>query len=108
MDLFTYGCQGNRFRDLFKLFSNEPRYRNRDPASTFLRSIRVEARQSVGYWTASPVYTVDQILQDMIDRCKELKLRVAVPQKRARQQAMMMLTVQTMNFLHSGYYRMPL
>jgi hypothetical protein len=44
----------------------------------------------------------------MIDRCKELKLRLAVPQRRAKPEAMMMVTVQTMNFLHTGRRSMAL
>ncbi len=88
--------------DLRKLFSDDPKFRNRPTAASFLRSARPQIRQAVAKWTGTHTYTVDQVLRDMIDRCKELKLRLAVPQRQARTEAMMMVAVQTMNFLHTG------
>ena len=50
-------------------------------------------------------YTIDQVLGDMIDRCRELGLRVAVPEDQAKLDFIIALTVQTMNYLHSGRHR---
>jgi len=50
-------------------------------------------------------YTIDHVLQNMIDRCKELQLRVTTPKREARRRVMIVLTVQVMNVLHSGYHR---
>jgi hypothetical protein len=50
-------------------------------------------------------YTIDQVLGDMIDRCRELGLRVAVPEDEAKLDFTIALTVQTMNYLHSGRHR---
>lgn len=94
--------------DLRRLFSDERRFANRQTAAGFLRRIRPELRQVVAEWTGTHPYTIDQVLQDMIDRCRELKLRLARPQHQARHQAMIMVTVQTMNFLHQGHHRVPL
>ena len=94
--------------DLLKLFSDEPRYRHRPTAASFLRRIRVELRQTVADWTGTHPYTIDQVLDDMIDRCHELHLRLARPQREARTEAMIMVAVQTMNFLHNGHHRVPL
>lgn len=94
--------------DLRQIFSDAPRYASRPTAASFLRSIRAELRDKVARWTATHPYTIDQVLRDMIDRCKELKLRLAVPEPRARQEAMIMVTVQTMNYLHSGHHRVAL
>ena len=41
-----------------------------------------------------------------IERCRELKLRVAIPEEQARQGFTVLLTVQTMNHLHSGGHRL--
>jgi hypothetical protein len=41
----------------------------------------------------------------MIDRCKDLKLRLVTPTSEARRRVMIVLTVQVMNVLHSGYHR---
>ncbi len=94
--------------DLRKLFSDDPRYRDKPTAAAFLRSVRPQVREAVARWTGTHAYTVDQVLRDMIDRCKELKLRLAVPERVARTEAMIMVSVQTMNFLHTGRRRVAL
>ena len=88
--------------DLRRIFSNEPRYRDRETAAAFLRRHRVELRRRVADWTETSPYTIDQVLRDMIDRCKELRLRLARPQSEARIEALMLVTVQTMYFLQTG------
>ncbi|MEM7625843.1 MAG: putative zinc-binding metallopeptidase [Planctomycetota bacterium] len=90
--------------DLRKLFSTEPRYAHRPTAASFLRRIRPELRDAVARWTGTHAYTIDQVLRDMIDRCKELNLRLAVPETKAKNEAMMMVTVQTMNYMLSGHH----
>jgi len=94
--------------DLRKLFSDDPKYRDRPNAAAFLRSVRPQVREAVARWTGTHAYTVDQVLRDMIDRCKELKLRLAVPKRQAKTEAMMMVAVQTMSFLHTGKRRVAL
>ncbi len=90
--------------DLHRLFSAEPRYASRPTAASFLRKIRSELREDVARWTGAHAYTIDQVLRDMIERCQELKLRLAVPQSRARSEATMMLTVQTMSYMLAGHH----
>lgn len=94
--------------DLRKLFSDDARFASKPTAAAFLRGVRPQVRDAVARWTGTHTYTVDQVLRDMIDRCKELKLRLAVPKRRARSEAVMMVTVQTMIFLHTGRRRVAL
>ena len=68
-------------------------------AASFLRGVRKEISSTVAVWTGAHNYTIDQVLQDMIDRCRELKLRLAAPPRSAKTQATILLTVQTMNCL---------
>lgn len=91
-------------RDLRMPFSDETKYANRQSAAAFLRQVRPEIRHRAAEWTGVPPYTIDQVLRDMIDRCKELKLRLAKPRHEAKMDAMLMVTVQTMNHLHRGHY----
>ena len=90
--------------DLLKLFSAEPKYRGRMSASAFLREVRPELRDDVSRWTGAHAYTIDQVLQDMIDRSRELKLRLKIAQPRAKKEATMMLTVQTMSYMLAGHH----
>jgi hypothetical protein len=94
-------------RDLRRLFSDDRRYAGRPSAASFLRSIRKEIRDSVVEWTGTHAYTIDQVLQEMIDRSRELRLRLTTDPSRAKTQAMILLTVQTMNTLHTRRHEIP-
>jgi hypothetical protein len=95
-------------QDLRKLFSDAPEYAKRPSAAAFLRRIRAELRKTVAHWTGEYQYTIDQVLGEMIDRCRELNLRMDRPVRQARRDAMVLVTVQTMNYLHSGQHRVAL
>ena len=56
-------------------------------------------------WTGQYQYTIDQILSEMIERCRELDLRLDRSESRTRRAAETMLTVQTMNVLHHGHHK---
>jgi len=94
--------------DLRRLFSDEPRFQSRPRASVFLRAIRQEIRGEVASWTGAHSYTVNQVLQTMIERCRELKLRLALSREEARRQATLLLTVHTMNCLHGRRHEIAL
>jgi len=78
------------------------------PASTFLRRVRPELRRVVSEWTGEYQYTVDQALNEMIGRCKELGLQVDRSEREVKRDAVVLLTVQTMNYLHGGHHRLAL
>jgi hypothetical protein len=88
-------------RDLLRLFSDDARHRRSERASVFLRRNRADIRRLVSRWTGEYQFTVDQVLADMIGRCRELKLRAVGSERRLRMDAALMLTVNTMHFLHS-------
>lgn len=86
-------------RDLLRLFSDAPEHRRSERASAFLRRNRADIRRLVSRWTGEYQFAVDQVLTDMIGRCRDLKLRAAGPERRLRMDAALMLTVNTMHFL---------
>ncbi|OFW37947.1 MAG: hypothetical protein A3F70_03275 [Acidobacteria bacterium RIFCSPLOWO2_12_FULL_67_14] len=92
-------------RDLRRLFSESPEYAGNITAAQFLSRIRRPMRRLVSGWTGIYQYTIDQVLEDMIARSRELRLRLAVPEEQARQEFAVLLTVQAMNYLHSGGHR---
>jgi hypothetical protein len=75
-------------------------------AAHFISRIRRPVRRVVSDWTGIYQYTIDQVIEDMIARCRELKLRLAVPEEQARREFTVLLTVQAMNYLHSGGHRL--
>ncbi len=95
-------------RDLRRIFSDDPAFRQHPRASKFLRRVRREVRRLVASWTGAYQYTVDQVFEDIVNRCRELDLRLAVPETQAKLDFAVLLTVQTMNFLHSGRHRVAL
>lgn len=105
-----YGMDYPNFydRDLRRLFcssSDDPRLPR---AAAFLRRIRAELRRIVARWTGEYQYTIDQVLGEMIDRCRELDLRLDRREAQVRREALVMLTVQIMNYLHGGHHRVAL
>ena len=105
-----HGVEHPKFydRDLRRLFSDAPEFANNMTAAQFLGKIRRPVRRVVADWTGIYQYTIDRVLADMITRCRELKLRLAVPEEQARYEFTVLLTVQTMNYLHSGRHRVAL
>ena len=95
-------------RDLRRIFSPDPAFQRHPAATTFLRRVRREVRRLVSTWTGAYQYTVDQVFEDIMNRCRELELRLAVPEPQAKLDFAVLLTVQTMNFLHSGRHRVAL
>jgi hypothetical protein len=95
-------------RDLRRLFSDAPEYAGNITAAQFLARIRRPVRRLVGGWTGIYQYTIDQVLEDIIQRCRELKLRLTLPEEQTRQEFTVLLTVQAMNYLHSGGHRLAL
>lgn len=87
--------------DLRRLFSEEPRHRRNEAASSFLRRNRAEIRRLVSKWTGEYQYTLDLVLTDMIGRCRDLRLRVAGPEREAVMNFAVLLTVKTMHFQYS-------
>lgn len=89
-------------RDLRRVFSNDPKHARRETAARFLLRVRPRILGMVAEWTGHHPYNIDQLVKDIIDRCKELKLRLARPKKEAELHIALMLAVQTMNYLHAG------
>ena len=95
-------------RDLRKLFSDAPEAAGRPTAARFLARIRKEVRRKVRRWTGVYQYTIDQVFEDIIERCSELELRLAGPEEQTKIDFIILLTVQTMSYLHSGRHRIAL
>jgi hypothetical protein len=88
-------------RDLRKLFSDDPAHNHRKLASTFLRENRAEIRRLVARWTGEYEYTLEQVLQDMIGRTRELRLRAVGSAARLKIEFAIVLTANTLHFHYS-------
>ena len=88
-------------RDLRRLFPPSTRRRKQQSASAFLRRIGAELPRRVAFWTGEYAYTINLVLKDMIQRCRELDMRVSRPESALRREAAIFLTMQTMKYLYS-------
>ena len=105
-----YGLEHPDFYDcdLQRLFSDAPEHSGCPSAAAFLRRIRPTLRRAVAEWTGEYQYTIDQVLCEMVARCRALNLRLHRPDDEVERDALIMLTVQTMNYLNNGHHRVAL
>lgn len=95
-------------RDLRRLFSDRAQHSDRPSAAAFLRRLRPELRKAVATGTGQYQYMIDQVLNEMIERCRQLNLRRHRADGDVERDALILLTMQTMNYLHGGHHRVAL
>jgi hypothetical protein len=105
-----YGVEHPHFydRDLNRLFSDRPEFATNMKAARFIARVRKEVRRMVAAGTGEYQYTIDQVLENMIKRANEMNLRLKGSEDQTKLDFTIMLTVQTMNYLHSGRHRVAL
>jgi hypothetical protein len=92
-------------RDLLRIFSNNPRHRHSPPAAAFIRHHQGDIRRLVSKWTGEYQLTLDQVLDEMIERCRELKLRAVGNERQLRTDFTVLLTAKTVHSLYSPLRR---
>jgi hypothetical protein len=102
-DHYEPGFSNVHDRNLFRLFSADPKYSRRPTAAAFLRKHRSEIRRLVARWTGEYEFVLDQVLKMMIGRCRELQLRMTSSEREAKSNFTVMLAVSTMQYLHRGH-----
>jgi len=94
-------------RALRRLFA-EPKDHVGGSAAAFLTRIRRSVRRRVQRWTGEYQYLIDQVLLDVIKRCRELDLRLPATETDAELEFTALLTAEIMARLHRGRHRVPL
>jgi hypothetical protein len=97
---YTVNAPTTYDRDLYRIFSDDPRHRRSPAASTFLRRNRAQLRQMVSKWTGEYQLTLDSVLDGMINRCRELKLRAVGSERLLTIDFAVLLTAQTVHSLY--------
>jgi hypothetical protein len=92
-------------KDLRKLFSCDRSHRRNPTAAALLSRWRGEIRRVVANWTGAYSYMIDQVLQEMIERCRELELRLGTNPDTCKRDAMILVALRTSNYLNSGHRR---
>lgn len=94
--------------ELLQIFSQDKRYERRMSASMFLRTHRRDLVEAVAEVTNVHPYSIVHILDHVKERCKSLHLHLRQSERDTRQRMLILLTMQTMNAVHSGYFRLAL
>ncbi len=87
-------------RELHRIFSADPRHHRSLAASAFIRRHRAQIREIVSRWTGEYQLTIDSVLDDMIDRCRELDLRAVGSERRLKTDFTVLLTAKTVHSLY--------
>lgn len=99
---FSFRYSEAHDRDLKRLFADRSVHPDAESAASFLRRYRRELRELVAKWSGDYIFTVDQVLKDMIGRCKELKLVAVGSERKLRMDFAIMLTVHSTSYLYRG------
>src|SRR5207245_6372965 len=83
--------------DLRNLFSDAPQYAKNSSAARFVRRIRKEVRSTVASFTDSYQYTIDQLLEGIIERCRDLNLRLTESDESTKIEFIVFATVDTID-----------
>ena len=105
-----YGLDSLREYDaaLRLVFSTQKAFARYPTAASFLRSARPLLRHKVADLTGEHQYTVDLVLDDMIERAVDLKLRLTRSAAQTMLDFGIVLTTQLMRFVRSGRHRLAL
>jgi hypothetical protein len=102
-----FGLESPEFldEDLKKLVGRDGHRRDRPTAAAVLRRIGPSACREVARYTGEYQYVIGNVVRDMIRRSRELGLRVQRPLREVEEDFRVLLTKQTMDYIHSGRHR---
>ena len=92
-------------RDLRRIFSEEPRHARAPHASSVIRRNRALIIRSVSKWTGEYPVALDAAIDDMIARCRALKLRAPGSEHQIRLEITAMLSSRAMHMHYSSSRR---
>lgn len=88
-------------KDLRRIFSTEPGRRGTRTAAAFLGKNRAKIRRAVSRATGEYQLTLDAVLNEMIGRCRMMKLWAVGSERQLRRAFIALLTAKTVHLLYS-------
>ena len=92
--------------DLRRLFATPDEAPDAEKASRYIRSIKKPVMDIVQRWTGEYKYRINEVLQDMLDRCEELDLRLDDHHRDMFPEMTSCVTMLVMNKLHTGGFNL--
>ncbi len=94
--------------DLLKLFSGTGISGSSSSAASFLSRTKRKARRSVAETTGIYQYTIDQIIEEMIERCRKLDLQLIKSTEETELDFVVLLTMRAVEHIRNHRYRLAL
>ena len=85
--------------ELKKLFCEASEPHQKKTAASYLRKNKTDFCKAVGKWSGEYDHNIVQVIREMTERCRVLKLFLPVNDNSLKQDCLLMMTVQTMNYL---------
>ena len=85
--------------DLKKIFCASDQPRQPRTAAAFLQRHKNEYCDRIALWSGEYRHNIGQVVREMIERCRVLRLYLPVDDDRLKEDLLLMLTVQSMNYL---------
>ncbi|HVZ98980.1 MAG TPA: putative zinc-binding metallopeptidase [Caulobacterales bacterium] len=92
-------------RDLKRIFSDDAHAARAPLATAFIQRNRVELRKLAAKWAGEDQITVDAVLDDLVDRCRILKLRAPGSAHHMRHNLAALLTGKAVHSLYNSSRR---
>lgn len=89
-------------RDLQRIFSSDPRHAHRPPASAFIRRNRARIRESASRISGTFQIALDNVIDQLIGRCRALKLRAPGSEQQLRAAMVKLLNNKVAHQLHTS------
>lgn len=93
---------------ILRLFSPTTKKKTDKRAAAFIRQEKKVISKMVARWTGQYQYTINLILQEIIESCREKKLYLTRSERETRMDLVGMLTAHTLNYITKGNHRIPL
>jgi len=90
------------------LFPKEKQLKDNERASHYIRRVRNEVNDVVSRWTSEYRYRVNEVLDEMIQRCDRLKLKVVRSDEEMKGEIIACITMRVMHKLRSGGFHISL
>ncbi len=94
--------------DLLKLFSGSGESGTGSSAAAFLSRTKRKARRSVAETTGIYQYTIDQIIEEMIERCRNLDLQLIKSAEETELDFVVLLTMRAVEHIRNHRYQLAL
>ena len=67
-----------------------------------------ELCQLCAHGTGEPPYMIEQLIKEMVQHCREMKLYVDAPKRQLMLDVAVLITVLTVNYLHKAHHKVPI